>query len=186
MPTWDDDPYYVIAIGVHKSRRYHMKMCSFFQRLSDFVLALNAILGAGAFIALLGNKDGFIVKVLIGIVALGSALDNVLGFAKKANLHADLCRKFTELAAKMAMWDANEENHKKAISERIKIEKDEPPVHRLIDLDARNEEMRSRGYSAEDLVPLSWMQITFGYVFTFGMERQEAWHAARTTNRMRP
>lgn len=183
MPTWDDDPYYVIAFGVHKSRRYHMKMWSFFQRLSDLVLGLNAILGAGAFIALLGGKDGVIVKVLIGTVAVGSALDNVLGFATKAKLHADLCRKFTELASKMAIWDATEENYRKAVSERIMIEKDEPPVHRLVDIDARNEELRSRGNPAEDLIPLSWSQSIFGYVFTFGMKQQEAWYAGRATNR---
>lgn len=156
-----------------------MKMWAFYQRLSDFVLGINAILGAGAFIALLGGKDGLVAQILIGIVALGSALDNVLGFAKKSKQHADLCRKFTELAARMALWDATDENYKKAASERIMIEKDEQPVHRLIDIAARNEEMLSRGYSAEQMAPLTWMQSTFGYVFTFGMKRLDAWAAEK-------
>ena len=48
------------------------------------------------------------------------------------------------------------------------------PIHRLIDLQARNEEMRARGYSDGDLVPLDWWQKTFGYIATFGMQRLEA------------
>lgn len=178
VKTWDDDPYYVIAIAVHKSRRYHSKMSAFYQWLNDLVLGSNAILGAGAFIALLGGKNGELAKVLIGFVAAGSAIDNVLGFAKKARLHADLTRRFTDLAANIALWDATEQNYRKAVSERIKIEKDEPPVRRLIDLEARNEELRSRGYAPDDLVPLGWWQRTLlGYVFTFGMARLEKWQA---------
>ncbi|MBG0801294.1 hypothetical protein IYW40_07340 [Methylocystis sp. H4A] len=175
MSTWDDDPYYTISIGVHKSRRYHSKMAAFFQSLNDTVLAANAILGAGAFMVLLGGKDGGLAKALIAVVAIGSAIDNVVGFSKKSKQHSELCRRFTELAADMALWDVNEENYKKAVSERIKIEKDEPPVHRLIDLEARNDELRARGYSEEWLVPLTNAQRRLGYFFTFGMPRLEEW-----------
>ncbi|RTL88127.1 MAG: hypothetical protein EKK29_06020 [Hyphomicrobiales bacterium] len=182
MATWDDDPYYVISIGVHKSRRYHSKMAAFFQWLNDVVLGANAILGAGAFIALVGGKDGALAKFLVGTIAVASALDSVIGFSKKSKLHAELCRRFTELAADMALWDATEENYKKAVSERIKIEKDEPPVHRLIDLEARNDELRSRGYSNDSLVPLSEWQRRLGYVFTFGMPRLERWLAGKKTD----
>ncbi len=178
-PTWDDDPFYLISIAIHKSRRYHSKMSAFFQMLSSFVLSSNAILGVGAFIALIGGKDGEIAKYLVGFVAIASAVDNVFGFAKKAKVHADLCRKFTDLAANVAMWDATDNNYKKAMAERIRIEKDEPPIHRLVDLQARNEEMRSRGYPSADLVPLSLAQRTFGYVATFGMGRLEKWLASR-------
>jgi hypothetical protein len=157
-----------------------MKMCAFYQTMNDFVLGANAILGAGAFMALLGGKKTLIAQILIGIVAALSAIDNVLGFGRKSKLHADLGRRFTDLATNMALWDANEVNYRKAASERIKIEKDEPPVRRLVELEARNEEMRSRGYSEKDMVPLGWFQRTFfGYMFTFRMARLERWLASR-------
>lgn len=177
--TWDDDPYYIISLAVHRSRRYHSKMSDFYQLLSNIVLGANAVLGAGAFIALLGGDNSLLAKILIGIVAAGSAIDNTIGFAKLSKLHADLARKFTELAANMALWDATEQNYRRACSERIRIEKDEPPIRRLVDLQARNEEMRSRGYPSDDMVPLSRWQRTFGYVFTFGMPRLEKWLADR-------
>jgi hypothetical protein len=177
VKSWDDDPFYVVSMGVHKSRRYHSDMCSFYQRLSNLVLGSNAILGASAFIVLLGGSDSLLAKILVGIVAAGSALDNVLGFAKKAQLHADLSSRFTQLAANMALWDANEQNRRKAVAERLKIEKNEPPLNRLIDLKARNEEMRCMGYGPENMVPLSRCQRIFGYVATFDMRRLEGWQA---------
>ena len=177
--SWDDDPYYVVSIGVHKSRRYHMKMCAFYQSMNDFVLGANAILGASAFMALLGGKNTLLAQILIGIVAALSATDNVLGFGKKSKLHADLGRQFTDLAANMALWDADKQNYRKACAERIKIEKDEPPIRRLVDLEARNDELRCRGYSDKDMVPLNWFQRTFGRLWTFGMPRLERWLAGR-------
>jgi hypothetical protein len=87
--TWDDEPFYLVSFGIHKSRRYHAKISALYQGLSDIVLSLNAILGAGAFISLIGGKSTIIAQTLIGIVAVGSALDKVLGFAKKAKQHYD-------------------------------------------------------------------------------------------------
>ena len=139
--TWDSYPFYLARFGVHKSRRYHGKMSGVFQGLNDFVLAVNAVAGAGAFIALLGGKSTLLAQVLIGTVAGLSAIDNVLGFSKKSKRHFDLCRRFSELAASIEEWDATEANLKKAKARRIKIEEDEPPIKRLIDIVARNEEL---------------------------------------------
>jgi hypothetical protein len=175
--TWDDEPYYLVSFGVHKSRRYEAKMSSFYETLGNFVLGGNAILGASAFMALIGGNNTLIAQILIGLVAAGSALDTVLGFAKKAKRHDDLCRKFTELAAKIAEWDATNENYRKACAERLRIEKDEAPVARLVDLQARNEELRARGYSSDNLAPLSRAQRYLGYFATFGMARLERWKA---------
>lgn len=178
--TWDDDPFYLVSFGVQKSRRYHAKMSGLYQGLSDIVLSLNAILGAGAFMVLIGGANTLFAKVLIGIVAAGSALDTVLGFSKKAKQHYDLCRRFTELAANMVEWEPTEENYKRAVAARLRIEADEPVVKRLIDLLARNEEMRARGYPPSELVPLNPLQRVFGYFFTFGMPRLERWRDERS------
>jgi hypothetical protein len=180
--TWNDDPYYKISLAVHRSRRYHAKMRAHYERLSNLILAANAILGTGAFVSLFG-PNGAIPKVLIGIVAAGSALDRVLGFAHKAKVYDGLCRRFTELAAGLEQWDATPANLKKATSKRYKIEEDEPTVRRLVDLDARNEELRARGYSADEMVPLSSLQKNLGCFVTFDMRRLERWLEERENAR---
>lgn len=140
---------------------------------------MNAVAGAGAFIALLGGKSTLLAQVLIGTVAGLSAIDNVLGFSKKSKRHFDLCRRFSELAASIEEWDATEANLKKAKARRIKIEEDEPPIKRLIDIVARNEELRARGYPPSDFAPISWLQAIFGYFLTFGMRRLDSWSDAQ-------
>jgi hypothetical protein len=181
MTTWNDDPYYLVSFGIHKSRRYHAKMSGLYQGISDLILSLNAIAGAGAFIALIGGKDTLFAQILVGVVALGSALDRVLGFSKRAKRHYDLCRRFTELAASLENWEATENNRRKAAAARLRLEAEEPTIKRLVDLQARNEELRARGYSPEHFVPLSLPQRVFGYFFTFGMRRLERWRDARST-----
>jgi hypothetical protein len=94
-------------------------------------------------------------------------------------MHEALARRFTDLSSKIAGWEPVPQNLKKARSERLRIEKDEPPVKRLIDLQAQNEEVRARGISDDHCVPLSRFQRAFGYVWTFGMPRLEKWEAER-------
>jgi len=177
--TWDSYPYYLARFGVHKSRRYHAKMSGVFQGLNDFVLSVNAVAGAGAFIALLGGKSTLVVQALIGTVAALSAVDNVLGFSKRSKQHYDLCRRFSDLAASIEEWDATETNLKKANARRIKIEEDEPPIKRLIDITARNEELRARGYPPSDYAPVTRVQAMFGYFVTFGMSKLDRWRDSR-------
>jgi hypothetical protein len=150
-------------------------MSGVFQGFNDFVLAVNAVAGASAFIALLGGKSTLLAQVLIGMVAAFSAVDNVLGFSKKSKRHFDLCRRFSELAASIEEWDATETNLKKAKARRIRIEEDEPPTKRLIDIVSRNEELRARGYPPSDYAPITRLQATFGYFVTFGMRKLDRW-----------
>ncbi|MGY3347148.1 MULTISPECIES: hypothetical protein [unclassified Bradyrhizobium] len=64
----------------------------------------------------------------------------------------------------------------------MEIEKLEPPCKRLVDLQARNDECRARGFPPDELAPLNWTQRVFGYFFTFGMRRLEDWKADRQRN----
>jgi hypothetical protein len=41
-------------------------------------------------------------------------------------------------------------------------------MRRRVDLQAHNEKCRALGKAENQLIPLSWQQRTFGYVFTFG------------------
>lgn len=176
---WDHSPYYEVSFGINRSRRYHAKMQDFYQRWYDYTNVGNALCGAGAFLALFGGKDSFAAQILIGAVTLFSTVATVLGPAKKARTHSDLVRKFTLLAAELVKREPTPTNLKWAISQRLKIEEGEPPVRRLIDILAENEEHRARGVPESELVPLSSWQRFFGYWRDFGMKRLEDWKDAQ-------
>lgn len=143
-------------------------------------MAANALLGAGAFIALIGGSGTMLATVLTGIVAAASAVETVLKPSDKARLHSDLTRKFTGLAADIMTCEPTQNNLQKVRAARLKIEMDEPPVRRLVDLLSHNEECRSRGISDEHCWPLTSLQRRVGYCADFGMKRLDEWHANRS------
>lgn len=165
--------------AVGRGRRYHSKMQRFYQTWHDAVMAANALLGAGAFVVLIGGSNTVLATVLTGIVAAASALETVLKPSEKASLHSDLSRRFTQLASDIARLDPIPKNLRRVASARLAIEVDEPPVRRLVDLLAHNEECRGRGYGEEHLFPLSAWQRRLGYCADFGMKRLDDWHGAR-------
>ena len=154
-------------------------MQAFYDWCYNLTRAATALTGTASFFVLLA-KGTEIAKYLTAVVAASAALDSVFRFNRKARMHEALARRFTDLSSKIASWEPVPANLKKARTERLRIEKDEPPVRRLIDLQAQNEEARSRDLLSDNLVPLSLLQRKLGYVFTFGMKRLEIWHANRT------
>ncbi|WP_152535354.1 hypothetical protein [Bradyrhizobium sp. Ai1a-2] len=176
MSDWSADGYYDVSFAVERCRRYHAKMQAFYDWCYNLTRAATALTGTASFFVLLAQGTE-IAKYLTAIVATAAALDSVFRFNRKARAHEALTRRFTDLSSKIAAWEPIPANLKKARAERLRIEKDEPPVRRLIDLQAQNEEARSRDLSSEHMVPLTWAQRSFGYVFTFGMQRLEDWQA---------
>jgi hypothetical protein len=179
VSDWSDDGYYDVCFAVERCRRYHAKMQSFYDWCYNLTRAATALTGTASFFVLLA-KGTEIAKYLTAVVATAAALDSVFRFNSKARRHEVLARRFTDLSAKIANWEPTPINLRKARAERLRIEKDEPPVRRLIDLQAQNEESRSRDLAEKDMVPLTRCQRTFGYVFTFGMKPLEDWQAQRS------
>ncbi|MCK1693844.1 hypothetical protein [Bradyrhizobium sp. 144] len=178
MSDWSEDGYYDVCFSVEKSRRYHAKMQAYYDWCYNLTRAATALTGTASFFTLLAGGTE-IAKYLTAIVAAAASLDSVFRFNRKARVHEGLSRRFTELSAKIAGWESVPQNLKKARAERLRIEKDEPPVRRLIDLQAQNEETRARDIPEEHCVPLTGLQRKFGYVITFGMTRLEKWQADR-------
>lgn len=178
MDSWNDGEYYFCSFAVHKSRRYHAKMRAFYQTCYDLTVAATAITGSAAFVSLFGDAPT-LAKWLTGTIAIASTLELVFGFSKKAELHNRLCRRFTKLAASLEKMPVTTDSLITVRSKRLQIERDEPTEKRLIDLVAYNEESRSRGVSAENLVPISKYQRVFGYVCTFGLTKIDQWWATR-------
>ena len=182
---WSEDGYYDLCFAVERCRRYHAKMQAFYDWCYHLTRAATALTGTASFFVLLAQGTE-IAKYLTGIVAAAAALDSVFRFNRKARAHEALSRRFTDLSSKIAAWEPIPANLKRARAERLKIEKDEPPVRRLVDLQAQNEECRSRGLPKIDLVPLNRAQRMFGYVFMFGMTRLETWHEKHAATQTAP
>jgi hypothetical protein len=172
---WD---YYDMDFSVHKSLRYHEKLCAFYGTWRDWIKIVSVVAGSGVFILLLAQAQRF-AETFAAFVALWAILDYIIQPDKKAEKHCELRDRFSDLAIKITRSPKTEENYRDLAATRLEIEKAEPPCKRLIDLQARNEECRARGYPPEDIVPLSGWQRVFGYFATFGMRRLEDWKAAR-------
>jgi hypothetical protein len=111
-------------------------------------------------------------------------VDVTLQFSKKASKHAELKQKFTELAQEILSREPTPDNLRWARTERVRIERDEPPVRRLVDLQAMNDEYRSRGMPEDHLIPLDrWQRLLAFYFPEFGMTRLERWRAERDATR---
>ncbi|MBB4259962.1 hypothetical protein [Bradyrhizobium sp. CIR3A] len=174
MSDWSEGAYHDLSFSVEKCRRYHALMQAHYDRCYNLIRVATALTGTSGFFSLVAGGTET-AKVLTGIVAAAATFDQVFRFNRKARSHEALARRFTDLSSKIAGWEPTPANLKKARAERIRIERDEPPVKRLIDLLAQNEEVRARGISDEYCVPLSKWQRRFGYVWTFGMLRLERW-----------
>jgi hypothetical protein len=163
--------------AVEKSRRYHSKMQAYYDWCYNLSRAATALTGTASFFVLLA-KGTEIAKYLTAVVATAATLDSVFRFNRKARTHEALCKRFTDLSSKIAGWEPIAANLKRARVERLKIEKDDPPARRLIEMQAHNEECRAQGISESKLIPLRFWQRRLGYVFTFGLPRLEKWKAA--------
>ena len=178
MPSWDDDGYYEAAFGIHKCRRYHAKLRDFYQAAYNYTVASNAFAASATFVAILGSLP-ILAGFLSAIVATASLFESIFRYEHKARLHADLCTKFTKLAAKLELMEPTPENLAEVRAMRFTLECEEPAEKRLVELMAAREEARSRGVPEAQLHRLSRSQCTFGYLFTFGIRRLEREKAAR-------
>jgi hypothetical protein len=174
--TWD---FYDLDFSVQRSRRYHEKLCAFYGVWRDWIKIVSVIAGSGIFVLLLVAKASHFAEVVAAFVALWAILDYVIEPAKKAEKHCELGERFTDLAILIARSERSAEALGDLKARRLEIEKLEPPCKRLIDLQARNDECRARGFPPDELVPLSWAQRSFGYIATFGLQRLEDWKADR-------
>jgi hypothetical protein len=135
---------------------------------------VTVITGSGAFFLITIDFENS-AKFFAAFVALWAVIDIVVSLDKKATLHADLTRGFTVLAGKIAAVPMTEAAYTELSAERLRLDHDDFPSKRFVDLHAGNDECRARGFPADDLVPLSKWQRRLGYYMTLGMERLEVW-----------
>lgn len=144
------DAQYGLFFDVRRSVRYHDRRRAFFERMHQVTGALTVLLAGSVLfdIARPGDNPAWMLA-LAAIAAILSAFDMVAGYSAKANLHRDLKRRFGALEiavlagnAELATWEAHQQ-------ERLRIEQDEPPVYRALDLLCYNELLRADGFNRD-------------------------------------
>jgi hypothetical protein len=175
--SWDDGDYYYASLAINKNRRYHAMLRDFYRSAHNWTVGVNAFAGSAAFVAILASAST-IAAVVSALFALAAIFESIFRYEERAQAHHDLCVRFTHLAAEIEELAETPEELARVRAKRIKIEADETEVKRLVEIRASNEECRARGIAEAKLIPLSWAQCKFGYVFTFGLRKLEKRKAA--------
>lgn len=155
-----------LLFNVRRSVRYHNRRRRFFDRAHLFTSALSVIFSSAAIMTLLGEWGKWWTVGAAAVVTVVSAIDLVVGNARMARLHEGLARRFIELEKRMAVKGTmTEEDIRKLSCLRLEIEKDEPPVLRVLDTLCYNELMRAMGYDPAKFKKVSLLQRTFAQWF---------------------
>lgn len=159
-----DDEKHELLFGVRRSIRYHNRRREFFETFNTSITALSLIASSATVYGVLQSQN--LAMIAGATVTILTAINLVIGSAKRAGLHHDLSRRFLTLEKKMLI-EPDAELLKSWFAERLDIEADEPPVLRVLDLICHNELARAMGYSKEHFAKIAWYQRTFANLFDF-------------------
>jgi len=140
------DEHYGLLFGVRRSIRYHDRRRAFYEQLHH-VTSLLTILMAGSVlfdVAKKGETDGWLTAVSVA-AALLAALDMVVGYSKRANLHGSLRERFVNLEIEILKGAADDAAWVGYQTQRLLIEKDEPPIYKVLDCLCHNELLEAEG-----------------------------------------
>ncbi len=145
------DPKFKTEYGISRLIRYTAKRQSFFDALHRQVLIVNTVAGSSAFVTLLADRPQAAIW-LTALVAIGSALDNAVGFAERAQKYASLRSRYYDLYCEVVAKREDAFNAEHFRQKRLRIDGDGPPRKRVLDVICRNEEDVFRGYAHDDTI----------------------------------
>lgn len=151
---------YGLLFDVRRSVRYHDRRRAFFERMHQVTAGLTILLAGSVLLDLAkpGESAGWLVA-LSAVAALLSVWDMVVGYAAKAGLHRDLKLRFGALEMALLAGDAEDATWNKHQLERLRIEQDEPPVFRALDLLCHNELMVAEGFGRPHDKPAQFAKV---------------------------
>jgi hypothetical protein len=145
------DEKYNFLFDIRRAIRYHERRKSFFYRVQN-IASFFTIIMAGVVI-MDAVKKGVTPEwmVYVGVsAALLSALDLVIGFSRRAEIHSQLREKFAELEIDIVIGPPIGDVWIDYQKRRLFIEKDEPATYFIIDGLCRNELLIADGFSPKD------------------------------------
>lgn len=154
------DEQYGLLFSVRRSIRYHDRRRAFFERLHRLTGALTILL-AGSVLFDIAGADTPPWLLALGLAsAILAAADMVVGYASHAAIHRDLRGRFVDLEMRMLSSQIDDNAWSQYRLERLRIERDEPPAYRALDLLCHNEVMMSEGYKqdSEHFAQVGWFR----------------------------
>jgi len=147
-----DERWLELCFDIRLSSLYHVERRRFFEHLHTAVAGLSALLGSATVVALLSDlpQGKQIAIVASALVAIGSALDSVIGFSSKARAYADLARRFIDLERQLLTTEPDETAYGNVLAQRRAIEADEPPAVPYLVRRCHHEIARRDGYKPGD------------------------------------
>ena len=144
--------YNKLLFGIRRSIRYHMRRCRFFDSVSRVTSGASLIFGSSTLFMLLYDKGPSWLAILPALVGAASIIALVYEAPRMARLHSDLARRSIELEQKMVLTESPDESDiRQFTAQKLAIEIDEPPVHRVLDLLCRNEMILAEGQDESQL-----------------------------------
>lgn len=171
------DDYHALLFDVRRSVRYHNRRRRFYAAFHKSQVFLSLVLASAtmmAFAGAIGGEWPLWAKTLpAALVSVWAAVDLVFGSVDKTWLHADLERQFIELERQLeaARHNPTAELIAEVTDRRLDIERQEPPVLRVLDTLCYNELLRAMGYDAEKQVRVGFWQRLFANFFDLADHR---------------
>ncbi|AVG15367.1 hypothetical protein CFN79_05545 [Chromobacterium vaccinii] len=160
------DENYSLLFAVRRSVRYHDRRRMFYEQMHH-VTSLMTVLMAGSILFDLGKHgdSAWWLLFLSALAALLAASDMVLGYSRRATVHAGLRGRFSDLEIRMLSGESDGEEWQEYQKTRLLIEKDEPAIYKILDLLCHNELLLAEGFKPDkDSAPFAkitrWQKLT--------------------------
>jgi hypothetical protein len=164
------DPRYKAEFGISRLIRYNGKRQRFFDGLHKSVLFINAVLGSSAFITIIAGRP-IIAAWLTAVVAIASALDNVIGFSERARRYSEQRSRYYDLYCDLIATPSAKFKEDNFRERRLRIDRDSPPPKRVLDVISRNEEDVARAHPFHETIYIAWPRYLLRHIFDLPPKR---------------
>lgn len=148
---WD-----ALSFSVQRSVRYHERRRNFYETWSMLTSGASLLFGSAAIATVLKGHENWVVFFSL-LVAVLSTVDLVIGTTKMAHSHSDLGKRFIDLQKKMTLCSKpTADDYNSMCADRLDIEKDEPPIKRIVDVICHNELVYALGYPETAHLDVPW------------------------------
>ncbi|MCX9038502.1 hypothetical protein NLN82_20965 [Citrobacter portucalensis] len=150
----------------NSERSHHNRRRAFYDRFDQFTNVTSLIFGSTAIYSVLASQNNIWAVLSGAVVSIFAAINLVVGSSQRSRNHFDLSKRFVDLEASMIRVPVpTEQTYRKTAAQRLSIEKDEPPVLRVLDSICYNEQLLAMNFTADQMIKVSFCQHLFAQFF---------------------
>ncbi|QBH98697.1 hypothetical protein EKN56_06430 [Limnobaculum zhutongyuii] len=149
-----------LLFDIRRSVRYHNRRRAFYDRLDQLTNVIALVFGSATIYSVLTPQARNTWTVLSAAsVTIFSAINLVVGSSQRARSHYDLAKRFFALEEEIIQVEKpTGKLLREMTTKRLSIEKDEPPVLRVLDCICYNEQVQAMAYGREQMIKIGWWQ----------------------------